>query len=596
MKSHCCDCTSGVAYALLRAVCALMRTRLVAAYENASPGVGALLARVRAPQSWPTDCRSFFVLFPALLVIAAIQSVSVEGTAQKVALQTQVGQLFNMRTIDNDVRRLWETGRFDDVRVETKESSVVFHVVENPRILLHEIRMEPHTFGLQVKIPEGTPLTKLRAHEIALDVQRQLNTKGYSGALVDYELAPFSESEVDLRLNIHPGESLRVKEVEFDGTPGLDLKEVRGSLRALRARRIFAWRLLATYTLEAVDSDLARLRSLYLSKGYFDARVRLDDAEVSGRDARIRILVEAGPLYRVRLGATPNLCSCLFAARREAERQGILDFTARLNVQPLAGEEPVADLNLDVDRGRPYRVRRIEFRGNHHFKDSTLRANFKLDEGDLLDQRLLRESLDRLNRTSQFEPIGIDNVEVNTDEKAGAADLIVRVTERKRGAWGLSGPVGPASFAGPLEASIGTRLPPWGRGLLELSTYTVSLSMIAFAHPILPALAIASKHPLIPILALRRPFLPASGWLSGFSVAPQLGWRASALGYTVTQIQQRTLPLLAGDRGLIPQLTVTVEGPGGESAILCDPPAPRAMWLRRPATLAVQFLGALVAL
>jgi hypothetical protein len=190
----------------------------------------------------------------------------------------------------------------------------------------------------------------------------------------------------------------------------------------------------------------------------------------------------------------------------------------------------------------------------------------------------------------------MSNVEVNTDEKAGVADVLVRVTERKRGAWGLSGPVGPASFAGPLEASIRSRLPPWGRGLLELSTYSVSLSMIAFAHPILPALAIASKHPLIPILALRRPFLPASGWLSGFSVAPQIGWRAMALGYAVTQIQQRTLPLLAGDRGLAPELTVMVEGPGGDAPMFCDPPSPRVMWLRRPATLALQFLGALAVL
>jgi hypothetical protein len=90
--------------------------------------------------------------------------------------------------------------------------------------------------------------------------------------------------------------------------------------------------------------------------------------------------------------------------------------------------------------------------------------------------------------------------------------------------------------------------------------------------------------------------LPASGWVSGFSVAPQIGWRAMAMGYAVTQIQQRTLPLLASDRGLVPELTVMVEGPGGDAPMFCDPPPPRAMWLRRPATLALQFLGALAVL
>src|ERR1039457_6497765 len=284
--------------------------------------------RICCDCTWPADCNFGFVVFPALFAIAAIQSVSIHGTKWNVPLETQVGQPYNMKTIEHDVRKLWKTGRFDDVRVETNGTSVVFNVVENPRVFLHEIRMSPHTFGLQVKVPEGAALTKLRLHEIALDVERQLNAKGYTGAAVDYDLAPFAENSVDLRLTIHQGESVRVKDVEFDGEPGLDVKELRGALRALRVPRIVAWRLLPSYTPEAVDSDLARLRSLYLSKGYFEATVRLSDSEISGRDARVRILVESGPLYRVQRWATRtglfqsrDLCSCLFAARREARSE-----------------------------------------------------------------------------------------------------------------------------------------------------------------------------------------------------------------------------------------------------------------------------------
>jgi hypothetical protein len=73
------------------------------------------------------------------------------------------------------------------------------------------------------------------------------------------------------------------------GDPGLDSKELRGALRALRIRRVFPripglWdgRLFPAYSSQAVDSDLAHLLSLYLSKGYFDASVRLDDAAIRG--------------------------------------------------------------------------------------------------------------------------------------------------------------------------------------------------------------------------------------------------------------------------------------------------------------------------
>ena len=102
--------------------------------------------------------------------------------------------------------------------------------------------------------------------------------------------------------------------------------------------------------------------------------------------------------------------------------------------------------------------------------------------------------------------------------------------------------MGPLSIAGPLQASLSSRLPACGSGLLELLTYTASFSIVAFAHPVLPFLAIASKGPVMPVLAVQRPFTPGEGWMSGFAIAPQLGWQRTARGYATTQIQQRLLP------------------------------------------------------
>jgi hypothetical protein len=170
----------------------------------------------------------------------------------------------------------------------------------------------------------------------------------------------------------------------------------------------------------------------------------------------------------------------------------------------------------------------------------------------------------------------------------------VRLTERKRGSWRLSGPVGPAALAGPLEASLGARLPPWGRGLLELSTYTVSVSMLAFAHPLLPILNAPQRF--TPILALQRPYVPGEGWKSGFLIAPQLGWKDSAIGYATTQLQQRLLPLVSVDRSLEPELNVTVNRPTGDAMLACEAPKPRLGLFRTTASVALRLMGSLAAL
>ena len=519
-----------------------------------------------------------------------------------------MGQPYNAAMVQEDVRKLWNMGRFEDIRVETatgaEGTAVVFDVEESRRLRLHKLRIEPSLPGLHVALPEGAPLDRRRAQAIALEAQKQLEAEGFDDAHVDYRLAPLPDHRADLVLELHPGKRVRVKQVEFGGDLGVQPAELRSALRALRARRLFGWRLLAAYSADAANSDLARLRSFYLSRGYFDATVRIDDTEIHEKEARLRFFVHSGPLYQVRnltvsgteeeSPSARTLCSSLLAARRDAQRQGVLDFSATVDVQPIGTGEagPSADLAATITTGRPYRVGRIEFAGNHHWSESMLRRNFLLDEGALFDERLLRESIARLNRSMLFEPIDETRVSIHADQSTGIADVRIPLVERKRGAWRLSGPVGTASFAGPLEASISSRLPAWGSGLLSLGTYTASFSLLAFAQPMLPLLAIDPRRKLLPVLALSRPFNPADGWKSGFLIAPALGWRATAFSYPFAQIQQRLLPRLTGETGREPELQVAVHGPAGEGVMFCEPPAPRMLPLRRTAAMMIRFAGA----
>jgi outer membrane protein assembly factor BamA len=555
-----------------------------------------------------------------------IKSVRVVGTSSPVDLKTQVGQLFDASTIHGDVHRMWATGRFDDIRVETTPqedgTAVVFNVVEMPQYLLHTLKVEPSTFGLQMDLPEGTPITQLRAHQIANQAQESLRSDGFRTATVDYNIVPFLGQKVDLHLNIQAGERIRVKQVEFTGDTAFDAKELRSTLHALKIKRVTppipgiwdGWRLYPGYSPESVQGDLALLRSYYMSKGYFDATVKADDVQIAQKAAHVKIQVQAGQLYHVRtwqvsgngvpttlvhplngLMRSQNYCSTLFVARRAAEHQGILDFTINMQVQPTAEstpEAPEANLATTIERGPPYHVGRIEFKGNRHFSEAAVRSNFLLDEGDLLDEHVLRKSMARLNEANLFQPINEHNTILHTDPNTHMADIDIRLMERKRGSWNISGPVGPASVAGPLEASIRTRLPAWGRGLLEASTYTVSLSMFAFVHPLIPGIGLP-KIPFLPIAALNRPYTPGEGWKSGFMIAPQLGWEYIVMGYGLTQLRHRLTPVLTGDRGLEPELAVTVETPSTQTTMFCQPPAPRMYPVRNALAMVLGFVASM---
>jgi outer membrane protein insertion porin family len=517
-----------------------------------------------------------YTLAAALFASTLVRSVSVPGTNLQVNLATQVGAPYDADAVVRDVRYLWSLGRFEDIRVETAEDEdgvrVLFRVTVEPRYSLHEIRIEPNTFGVEMSLPEGTLLTHRQALQLALQAERQLNDRGYRKAKVTYALAPAGRSQYDLKLTVDTGLATHIKDVQLTGSPGLSLKELSQPLRAIRRSN----------TQEALDATLARMRSFYIGKGYVDATVNASEIPESGKQVSLRIEVEAGPRQ-----TPPSVCTGLFAERRQTERQGILDFPVTLAVPAMT---------TTAAPGQAYTVGRIDFIGHPHYTDAALRRNFLLDEGVPLDQYVLRRSIARLNRTNLFQPIDERQVSVRAHQPTGVADITVHLTERKRGAWSLSGPVGPMSLAGPLRGSVGSRLPPWGRGLLELSTYTLSFNVFAFSRSFLPILSVASNRRLLGVVALERPFMPGAGWLSGFAVAPQIRWKASALSYASRQIHQRLQPLIAGDRGLVPEIQVAVNRPAGDAILFCEPPKPRFGALRTSAGFALHLLGALPSL
>ncbi|HVN82222.1 MAG TPA: POTRA domain-containing protein [Terriglobia bacterium] len=91
---------------------------------------------------------------------------------------------------------------------------------------------------------------------------------------------------------------------------------------------------------------------------------------------------------------------------------------------------------LDCGGRRGTAVGSIEFRGNRHFSDSTLRRMMVLNEGDPFNYRQLRQSLNRLNTAGFFKPITKDQVIIQRDPAAHQLDLMLNLEEPARGGWG----------------------------------------------------------------------------------------------------------------------------------------------------------------
>ena len=277
------------------------------------------------------------------------------------------------------------------------------------------------------------------------------------------------------------------------------------------------------------------------------------------------------------------LCACLLEARRIAESDGRLDFSAAVEVADAGG--PI-DLTTYVQMGSAYVVGRIDFAGHHAINDSTLRRAMTLYERDVFDVGKLRRSLSRLNGIGLIEPITPANIRVTRNADGVTADLIIPLRERRRPWWSLSGPIIPG--LGSYQASISSRLPPWGRGVFEASTYYVSFNLFGLAKPLLKVLPFASKADSA-IVAIERPYLPGQGLLSGFAWMPTMSAQSTLLRYGRQHLARGVRAALDAELSDVLVVPVSGEGRPADEVLVCNPPSPRLRWLRRGAALAADL-------
>jgi hypothetical protein len=523
----------------------------------------------------------------------------VVGAPPALALETHAGDLFDPGKLQHDVHTLWRTGRVSDIQIEAVPDGdsvrVIFWFQPKTTVRVRKIHLDPATPGVHVELEPGVEMDSQEAQQVAAGVAKQLARSGYPDAKVEARFKPVGPGKADLEIHVDKQRPVDVARVAVSGDLGMKARDVYHALRATRAKTILpGWRVSPAYQAEAVQSDLANLQSVYYRHGYFDADVRLDSVDFANGKAYIEFAVQAGPPYRLgaingiplsggSAGPGDAVCRELLDERRRAERAGVVDFPARLEIRGDAATTAVSP-------GPAYRIGRIQFRGNHRVRDESLRRTLLLEEEAPLDQMLLRRSLARINRTGWFEPLTERDVALNTPPGSQRADVSILLKEKKSRSWYLSGPVGPMSVGGSLRFAIGSRLPSWGQGILELSTYTLSLNLMLFAKPVGALIPFLPNRRFLRILTIERPPLPGQGGLSGFTIAPQLGWRGMLAGYGVSQTRNLLTGLLQTDRALTPDLLVTVSHDGREGTLRCEPPKARFDWVRPVAAAGVTVL------
>ena len=120
---------------------------------------------------------------------------------------------------------------------------------------------------------------------------------------------------------------------------------------------------------------------------------------------------------------------------------GYIDFVPEPYPEPLPGTDKI-DLNMSVDEGKQFFVRRIDFAGNTTTRDKVIRRELLVDEGDMFNTRLWEVSILRLNQLGYFEVLKEEEAaDIRRDTKTNTVDITLKVKERGKNSVQMNGGV-----------------------------------------------------------------------------------------------------------------------------------------------------------
>ncbi|HVK58078.1 MAG TPA: outer membrane protein assembly factor BamA [Candidatus Kapabacteria bacterium] len=436
-------------------------------------------------------------------------------------IRVKEGESYVRTSVDDDVRSLYSTGFFYNIRVATEPAqdgiSLVYVLQGKP--VLTEINFSGNEKYSRRKLLKkvtskiGEPLDERKLHLDALEMEKMYQKSGYQRTKVTPEARIENEAagRGTVTFNIEEAPKVKIDDVEFVGAQSFSQRKLR---KVVKTRRwwMFSW-ITGSGVLkdEVFQDDKQKLTDFYQNEGYID--FELKDVKfdyLTPRKMVVRFIVSEGQQYRV--GSVDIKGNSIFS--KEEIMQGFFSEGRRIAPEMIPGAEqtkgnPKGDIftptglrrdtdairdfygskgyvdtgvraikipntergTMDIvyevrdeDKGRSF-IERIDIQGNTKTKDKVLRRELAVSPGEPFDLVRVRISKSRLEQMRYFDKVETDFEPTDVQNRK---DLVINVEEGTTGhvelGAGFSSIDSLFGFVGYREGNFDLFNPPYFRG------------------------------------------------------------------------------------------------------------------------------------
>lgn len=405
---------------------------------------------------------------PNIITDVQVKGNQVVGTNTILSkIRSQKGEPLRQEIVNEDIKRLYATNFFQDIRMEVEEQPdgyvLVVSVVEKP--IIKEVRIEgagdvkEDKIRKELNVIEGQVLDRQAIKKGTEAVRLLYANKGFKFVNVDSDVTVNEETkEAKVVVRITEGEKYKIQTINFEGVHAFKEKK----LRKLMKTKPKAWFRSGIFKEENFEKDLERLRFYYQQEGYLDVKIEPDfQYDRQNKKMTIAIRVDEGQHYATgnikiegnrlfpeseiwqQLEMLPGLTYSQYYLSQDIERikqyyhdQGYINARIVPDVQ-LNRDTGKVDVTYRIEEGDLYFVDKVLIRGNTKTRDIVIRRELRIRPGEKFDGEKIRKSKQRLENLGFFEDVTYDTQPA--EDAPNRRDLIFRVKEKRTGELSFGG-------------------------------------------------------------------------------------------------------------------------------------------------------------
>ena len=382
-------------------------------------------------------------------------------------IQTKQGLPLKQQAVNEDIKRLYATGFFDDVKLEVEELpegyKLIAEVDEKP--IIKEIVLEGATSFKEDKlrktlgVMEGQILDRKAVKKGEEEIRKLYANKGYR--FVDLQVTVNVDpqtKEAVVTIKISEGKQYKITKISFEGNKAFKAKQLRKFMKTKEK----IWFLFGTFKEADFEKDLEKISFFYQKEGYLDVKVLPEFSYDKDKNTiQILIKIEEGPHYVTgevkfkgntlfpeselwqQLEMLPGLTYSQFYVAQDIEKlrqfysqEGYIEARVVPDVK-LNRDSSKVDITYEIQEGELFFVEKVQIRGNTKTRDKVIRRELRIRPGERFDGKKIEKSKERLENLNYFEEITYDTEP--TDAGSNRKDLIFRVKEKRTGELSFGG-------------------------------------------------------------------------------------------------------------------------------------------------------------